>query len=618
MDQAVTDLQHLFRRLYVSVFVVHGQFPETFQETVDTVDSAVIPLRIQFRRSDEELIHSQGITAVISYQIIRRNNVSFGFAHLDPVFAVDHTLVEKLGERLVEIDDPDVMKEFRVETGIQQMKHRMFHTADVHVYREIFVCLFFGDKLFIVFVVHVAQEIPRGTCPLGHRVRLALCCSTADRTGAVYPLIDGRQRRFAGSCRLVALYFRETQRKLVFRYRNISAVRAVDDRDRLAPVTLTGEYPVAQFVIDFFAAEAFFLDHVRSLFFQNGGFHSVPLAGVDHGSGCLCVCLFHIFDLFAVFCDDLNDRQIKFFREGKVTVVMCRYTHDRSGTVIRQNVIGQPDRNLCAIQRVDRISAGKYTGLLFVLHTVYIGLHGSLENVLLHFLFMVVGRQALCQSVLRSQYHEGCAVQCIRTCRIDGDFLVSSLHREIDFRTVGTADPVGLHLLNFFRPVQFVQIFQQTISVFGDPQHPLTEIFLCHRSAAALTFSVHDLLIGKAGLTGRTPVDRELFLISKSVFKHLYKDPLSPFVEVRICSVDFHIPVIDRSDVLNLPFDVGDVLFGGDFRMDSHLDRIVFRRKAESIPSHRMDHIIVLLQFIAAPYVGDHIASPVADMKTVS
>ncbi len=95
-DQLVAQLDHLLGRLYVLVLIVHYQVPETVQETVNAVDTAVIPLGVQLRRSHEQLVHTQGIAAVIAYQIIRGNHISFGFTHLDTVLTGDHTLVEQL------------------------------------------------------------------------------------------------------------------------------------------------------------------------------------------------------------------------------------------------------------------------------------------------------------------------------------------------------------------------------------------------------------------------------------------------------------------------------------------------------------------------------------------
>ena len=54
----------------------------------------------------------------------------------------------------------------------------------------------------------------------------------------------------------------------------------------------------------------------------------------------------------------------------------------------------------------------------------------------------------------------------VAPCRVSGrggiygDLLITSVYREIYLGTVGLADPVGLHLLYLFRPVQLVQIIQ--------------------------------------------------------------------------------------------------------------------------------------------------------------
>ena len=72
---------------------------------------------------------------------------------------------------------------------------------------------------------------------------------------------------------------------------------------------------------------------------------------------------------------------------------------------------------------------------------------------------------------------------------------------------------------------------------------------------------------------------------------------------VGIRGIYLHIPVIDRTDLVDLFFDIGNVLRCGNGRVLSCLDRVVFCRKSESIPSHGMDQIIALHHFIAAPYI---------------
>ena len=334
----------------------------------------------------------------------------------------------------------------------------MLYAADIHIYREHSVRLLPGNQFFIIVVVHIAQEIPGGTCPLRHGVGLPLGVRPADRTLAVHPLVDGRQRRLSGSGRLIGLYLRQPQRKLFFRHRHIAALGTVNDRDGLAPVTLTGEYPVTQLVVDGGASNAFLLDDMGAFLLKDGRLHTVPLAGIDHDTRGLGVGFRHIFNLLPILGDNLDDWDSKLGGKLKVTVVVSRHTHDGSGTVISQYVVGQPDRHLLIVQRIDGIASREHTGLLLVLHPVYVGLHGRLVDVALHRFPGLVCSQFFRQGMLRRQHHEGGSIQGVRTGGVDRDLVLSSLHREIHFRAVGFADPVGLHFLNLLRPVQLVQV----------------------------------------------------------------------------------------------------------------------------------------------------------------
>ena len=390
------------------------------------------------------------------------------------------------------------------------------------------------------------------------------------------------------------------------------------NRDRFSPVSLAGEYPVTQFVVDGLSSDTALFDHHRSFLFQNSGFHAVPFSGIDHGSGCLCVGFCHIFNFFSVFGDNLNDRNVEFCCKCKVTVIMCRYAHDCSGTVVSQYIIRQPDRHLCSVDRIDRVASCENSGFFLILKAVNIRLHGSVVDIFFHCFSCLIGCKFFCKSMLRSQYHKCCAVKCIRSCCVDSDLFISSIHRELYLSTVGLTDPVCLHLLNLLRPVQFVQVVQKSLCIFGNLEHPLTEVLLCYFRTAALTFSIDNFLVCKSGLTGRAPVDRELFLVSKAGLKHLYKNPLSPFVEVRVCRVDLSVPVVKSRDLIDLSLDILYIFRCGLCRMNAHFDRVVFCRKSECIPSHRMNDIVSLKQFVTAPYIGDDISSPVSDMQTVS
>ena len=167
---------HFFACFDIFIFVVHNQVPETRQETVYTFDTAVIPLCIQFRRTYKQFVHSQRITAVIAYQIIRRNDISFGLAHLDTVLTGNHTLIEQFVERFVKIDHSDIVQELGIETRVQKMQYSMLYTADVHIYRKVLVCFFFGYQFIIVMMdLHNAgntrKNLPTAAWCLSHVLR---------------------------------------------------------------------------------------------------------------------------------------------------------------------------------------------------------------------------------------------------------------------------------------------------------------------------------------------------------------------------------------------------------------------------------------------------------------
>ena len=196
--------------------------------------------------------------------------------------------------------------------------------------------------------------------------------------------------------------------------------------------------------------------------------------------------------------------------------------------------------------------------------------------------------------MFRSEHHKRRTIKRIRTGRIYRDGFRSAVYLKINLCAIGFTDPVGLHFLNLFGPIELIQIVQESVRILGDPKHPLTEIFLGNFRAATFTLAVDNLFIGKPGLTGRTPINRHLLFISKAVLKHLYKDPLRPFIKIRIRGVDLTVPIINRCDLIDLSFDIIDIVLCGNRRMNAHLDGIILCGKSECIPSHGMDQIVTV------------------------
>ena len=76
-------------------------------------------------------------------------------AHLNTVLSCDHALIEQLMERFVKIDHADIIQELCIESGVQKMQYCMLHTADIHIYRQIFVCFLSGNQFFILSLIHI-------------------------------------------------------------------------------------------------------------------------------------------------------------------------------------------------------------------------------------------------------------------------------------------------------------------------------------------------------------------------------------------------------------------------------------------------------------------------------
>ena len=130
------------------------------------------------------------------------------------------------------------------------MQRRVLHAAVIPIDRAPVFLRLLGDGRVFVVRVHIAEVIPAGACPLGHGIRLALGRAAAARTGCVDPVGHFRQGAFAVVGRLVAVHLREDDGQLLLGNRHPAALRAGDHRDRLAPVALTGEHPVAELVVD--------------------------------------------------------------------------------------------------------------------------------------------------------------------------------------------------------------------------------------------------------------------------------------------------------------------------------------------------------------------------------
>ena len=144
---------------------------------------------------------------------------------------------------------------------------------------------------------------------------------------------------------------------------NVHSVRhaiLIINRERLAPIALAAEDSVTQAVVclSFTNAEAFkLLNHAEDSVFDC---QSVEELGVYQHSifSIERLCPFgHIGHFLAGFCNHLNDRKLEMSCEGEVAAIVGRHCHDSAGAVTHEHIVGDPDRNLGAVERVDGVRA---------------------------------------------------------------------------------------------------------------------------------------------------------------------------------------------------------------------------------------------------------------------
>ena len=526
--------------------VVVNNTPYTIQEAEGTFNALVAPIKFSFRRSSEENEETSSICTVFTQNFFRRNYVAERFTHFSAVFNY-HTLSQQVGERFVVINQASITQYFQEEARIEQVEDCVFDTADVLVNRTPVVVNFFSKRQFVVFRIGITQVIPRGAQEGVHGISFTSCRTTAFGASAIQESFGSSKRRFSACVKFNI--FRQANGEFFFRNKNFAASRAVNYRDRSAPITLTADQPVAQTIVYTAFTEAFSFSFVHDCSHCSVHFHTVEFTGVNQFAFFFFVSAGHFFQFqvnaFRLYNNDFFDAV--FFCKHPVTLVTGRYAHNCASTIIVQNIVGYPNFNGFTSVRVNAMNASE--------NTFFFGFAGSTFNIRLvaNFVaeffdfssFGIVFADFFNQRMFSSQSHKGYAIGSIRTSGINCNFIIKCRNSEFHFQTFTTTNPVALHGFNAFRPAfEQVQIFQQFISIVSDFEEPLFQIFLFNYAVATPAFAVDNLFVSKYGVTFVAPVNCRFFLSSQTFFIEQLEEPLSPFVVVFFAGCNFTIPVI--------------------------------------------------------------------------
>ncbi len=281
--------------------LVHQVAPHALQEPLRPDDVPRRPGPGDLHRPSGHLVQAERVGAVGLAHLVGRHHVAQRLAHLPVLPAdglavpretavcalddllgrdvraagvgvgvgLDVALVEQPAERLLRADVAEVEQHLVPEPRVQQVQHGVLDAADVQVdaagvvrARRVLahpVPLDLGvDEPLVVLRVQVAQVVPARAGPLRHRVGLA-DVAVVD----VHPLRGARQRRLrlgVGGVGVVGLGgvvvdLGQLDGQLVVGQRDRRR-RRPRRRERLAPVALAGEQPVAQLVLDHGVARA--------------------------------------------------------------------------------------------------------------------------------------------------------------------------------------------------------------------------------------------------------------------------------------------------------------------------------------------------------------------------
>ncbi|KAG0505628.1 MAG: hypothetical protein Udaeo_10130 [Candidatus Udaeobacter sp.] len=233
--------------------------------------------------------------------------------------------------------------------------------------------------------------------------------------------------------------------------------------------------------------------------------------------------------------------------------------------------------------------------------------------------------------MFRCDYQECAPVKRVGTRCENANLLIYILNLKIDLRAFASPNPIALERFDSSRPIKALEFIEQSLRISSDAQHPLPHWSSNNRKAANLAFSIYNLLIRQDCAQLRTPVHWDVSDVSESNAVRigptiggnrlgpvclriepgvvdLQENPLRPSVVTRVSRVDFPLPIVGKTDPLQLALELRHVFTGGDRRMLTGFDRVLLRGQTEGVPAHRVQNVEAAQPLIARNDVGRGVA----------
>ena len=166
--------------------------------------------------------------------------------------------------------------------------------------------------------------------------------------------------------------------------------------------------------------------------------------------------------------------------------------------------------------------------------------------------------------------------------------------------------------LDHWPVVQIIQIVQQLISVSGDFNKPLRDLFTLYFSITAPAAAIDNLFVRENGLVIRAPVNGRGLLVHQAFFVQLSEEFLFPAVVFRGTGCQLAAPVIAKAQHFELVFHVRDVVVRPRCRRRIVFDRRAFRRQTERIPTDGLQNVFAQHALVARNHITDGVVTHVA------
>ncbi len=345
---------------------------------------------------------------------------------------------------------------------------------------------------------------------------------------------------------------RQHHRQVRIRHRHHIAFRAMDHRDRAAPVALARNAPVPQAKIHLALADRritadFGFQPLRHLVLGLLDGHTVEEARIDHAAVAVIggVGDHKALGVLAFRTHDGGVAECVFVDEVEIALVVRRAAEDGAGAVFHQYEVRDIDRQLpVGIERMYRADTGVEALLLRGVDNLLRGADAFYFGDELRE-FRILRSRGLRQRMVGCNRHEFGAEQRVMSCGEYPQLVLAirrscRIERETHQHAFGAADPVALHDPHPIGPaVERIERVQQFLRVLRDLEDPLVHLALLDDGAGTPAAAVDHLLVGEHGHVDRVPVELALFAFGKPCAQEVQKHLLLMLVVSGIAGREF-------------------------------------------------------------------------------